>query len=374
MLSHKRRREEFDDEDEDEAAYGKQILPVANLPYNFDDEPMDGMQYLFTVRRDARQLPDIVRVPNPYEKLESLLDVSTPDGQTSSGSPCLPSEEWRGMFELRFQNFRKNFSQPTIHVGPANEPTRRLMPDKKDRDLWWEFLSGKPESQWAPPKVSKAKSKRQPPPGMRAWADEPEQNHAATSHIPWHSNDEGEVEQVLKLDPAESLPSPVGTPVPLGYLEDPHQLGAGPVAGQTLKQSISPREPTTTLLKLIDERMALHLLMYFAHWIQQHLNAPESSVYLPLESHARWMFALLSRINDYISADDMNLLRNLARACLALLKAIKREQKTRSSQTIQLCTEGKMGETSCWIIITTVAEIWKQRDIWIDAHDMLTQV
>jgi hypothetical protein len=28
----------------------RQILPVANLPIDFDDEPMDGMQYLFTVR------------------------------------------------------------------------------------------------------------------------------------------------------------------------------------------------------------------------------------------------------------------------------------------------------------------------------------
>ncbi|CAA7260023.1 unnamed protein product [Cyclocybe aegerita] len=374
MMPSKRKREDFEDSDEDEPAYGKQILPVANLPYDFNDEPMDGMQYLFTVRRDARQLPDIVRVPNPYEKPEPPPDASSSDDQTSSDSPCLPSEQWRGMFELRFQNFRKNFSQPTIHVGPASEPTRRLMPDKRDRDLWWEFLSGKPESQWAPLKASKAKSKRQPPPGMRAWADEPQRSHAATSHAPWHSNDEGEVEQVLKLDPAESLPSPVATPVPLGYLEEHRQPGVGPVAGQTSRQSISPREPTTTLLKLIDERMALHLLMYFAHWIQQYLNTPESSVYLPLESHARWMFALLSRIDDYISADDMNLLRNLARACLALLKAIKREQNFQSSPTIRPCTEGKMGETSCWIIVTIVAEIWKQRDIWIDAQDMLTQV
>jgi hypothetical protein len=46
----KRKREELDDDDDDEPAYGKQILPVANLPQDFDEEPVDGLQYLFTVR------------------------------------------------------------------------------------------------------------------------------------------------------------------------------------------------------------------------------------------------------------------------------------------------------------------------------------
>ena len=46
----KRKREELDDSDDDEPSYGKQILPVANLPEDFNEEPVDGMQYLFTVR------------------------------------------------------------------------------------------------------------------------------------------------------------------------------------------------------------------------------------------------------------------------------------------------------------------------------------
>lgn len=39
-----------DDVDDDEPLLGRQILPVANLPDDFNEEPMDGMQYLFTVR------------------------------------------------------------------------------------------------------------------------------------------------------------------------------------------------------------------------------------------------------------------------------------------------------------------------------------
>lgn len=119
----KRKREELDDSDDDEPAYGKQILPVASLPQDFDKEPVDGMQYLFTVRyvylsffnktllinivsrRDARQLPDVVRVSNPYEE---------PEPPSTAGAvintiiqPCLPSEGWRELFDFRFQNFRK---------------------------------------------------------------------------------------------------------------------------------------------------------------------------------------------------------------------------------------------------------------------------
>ena len=47
----KRKRDQMEDEDDDdEPSLGRQILPVANLPDDFDGEPMDGMQYLFTVR------------------------------------------------------------------------------------------------------------------------------------------------------------------------------------------------------------------------------------------------------------------------------------------------------------------------------------
>jgi len=49
----KRKREYTGDggDDDDDAIYGlRQTLPVANLPIDFDSEPMDGMQYLFTVR------------------------------------------------------------------------------------------------------------------------------------------------------------------------------------------------------------------------------------------------------------------------------------------------------------------------------------
>ena len=50
VMANKRKMGELSDSDSDEATPGKQILPVANLPYDFNQEPQDGMQYLFLVR------------------------------------------------------------------------------------------------------------------------------------------------------------------------------------------------------------------------------------------------------------------------------------------------------------------------------------
>ncbi|KAF8165513.1 hypothetical protein B0H34DRAFT_671336 [Crassisporium funariophilum] len=367
MPPSKRKRQDLDDSDEDEPAYGKQILPVANLPEDFSEEPMNGMQYLFTVRRDSRQLPDIVRAANPYGIPEPTVEHQTPSVQVE-----LPSKEWRDLFEMRFENFRKNLDQPTIHVGPADDVSYRMMPEKKDRELWWAFLAGRPESEWNPPRKSKRQMKSQQyvDHGMRAWTnDTPD-----PSHDSWQNNDEGEVEQVLTMDPAESLPSPLGTPVALDFLEGISQ----PYCSQSTSVpdcdeiAFIPREPSTRILKLIDERMALHLLMYFTHWINVHLQAPNHSS-LPTESHARWILSLLSRIDDYISADDMNLLRNLARACLGLLREIKQKHNSSSTYLGPLGLK-PMGETSCWIIITAVAGVWKQHDLWMDAEAMLIKL
>ncbi|KAH6915067.1 hypothetical protein BKA70DRAFT_1396353 [Coprinopsis sp. MPI-PUGE-AT-0042] len=368
----KRKRPAYEDDSDDEiASYGRQILPVANLPSNFDGEPEDGMQYLFTVRRDAMKLPDITRVANPYETkpLPEVIDAS------GSSHPSLPCEEWCKVLETRFQNLRRNFEQPTIFVGQAHDTRRRYMPEKKERDLWWAYLEGKPESDWNITRNSKKQNRKrqqqqqQPENTMRAWADEPESGVGAETIVCESSliNDEGEVEQALSLDPAEGLPTPTGTPGP----SEPsiHQKGIG--AGKA--RAYTPREPTPVVLKLIDEPTALHLLMYFTHWLNCHLQHSDSVSYLPRESHARWIFSLLSRIDDHISADDMSLLRNLARACLGLLdhliaRRILPRVGASSSQDLDLMTE-----RSCWIILSLIVNVWKQRDLWMDAANILTK-
>ncbi|KAF8640085.1 hypothetical protein AX17_001325 [Amanita inopinata Kibby_2008] len=154
MAPQKRKRDDLAGDDDDERTYGRQILPVADLPADFDRPPADGMEYLFTVRRDARSLPDVTRVENPFEVTPYSLPPTISDFTPSH--PALPCAEWRTIYQMRFRNFRKNFNQPTIHVQyvPKRSGHGR-MPEKKERDLWWAFLSGEPESTWNPPKTTK---------------------------------------------------------------------------------------------------------------------------------------------------------------------------------------------------------------------------
>ncbi|KAJ2931605.1 hypothetical protein H1R20_g5530, partial [Candolleomyces eurysporus] len=365
----KRKRDTHDEgSDSEEMAFGKQTLPVADLPADFDGEPMDGLQYLFTVRRDARRLPDFTRVSNPYAAPEPAIpQIPYSSSSSRSPHPALPTDEWCALLERRFSHFRANLSQPTNYVGWTHDTSRGSMPDKRERDLWWAFLEGKPESEWNITKTSKKKQKRQGKNqlGMRGWADEPEQEEAAEVIIYESSllNDEGEVEEVLRLDPTELLPTPSGTPAP----SDPDTSLDD--ATNSDPPSFTPREPTTKLIKLIDEPTALHLLMYFTHWINNHLEKGQD-IFPPRGSHARWIFALLSRIDDHVSADDMNLLRNLARACMALLKR-RIERKLAPSTSASSDMLDSMSMEACWMIISIVVHVWKQKDLWMDAESML---
>ncbi|KAG6833939.1 hypothetical protein H0H87_007950 [Tephrocybe sp. NHM501043] len=300
MLSFKRKRDEYDDSDDEEPAFGRQILPVANLPIDFSGEPMDGAQYLFTVRRDARQLPHVTRVVNPYE--QEIPPPPKTDDRVIPKHIALPSEEWRNIFENRFKNFRKNANQPTISVPftPLNGH-RRLLPDKKEREYWWNFLAGKPEPEWNPSKQPKQSA------AMRRLSGLTQHETVDTSSTikwqeSWQTNDEGEVELVLRLGPSDPLPTSSDSPGPPKF-EDP---GPSMVVMETI--TYKPREALPSLLKSIDERTALHLLMYFTHWINVHLQRPDPSS-RPIETHARWIFALLTKVDEVlISPDDMNLL------------------------------------------------------------------
>jgi hypothetical protein len=113
--------------------------------------------------------------------------------------------------------------------------------------------------------------------------------------------------------------------------------------------------------------MSVHLLMYFAHWINLHLDQPYPPSSYLTETHARWIFVLLSRVEDYITADDMSLLRSVARSCLSLLKRLLQKGTPAQGNL----AESQMGERSCWMIISLIASIWGQQDLWVEAKDML---
>jgi len=105
--------------------------------------------------------------------------------------------------------------------------------------------------------------------------------------------------------------------------------------------------------------------MYFTHWMNLYLQSSNNAAsYVPTDAHARWIFGLLSRVDDFISADDTNLLRNLGRSCIQLLKDMKENPEV----------DNRMSETSCWMLLCLVTGIWKQRDLWDDAQQMLRRL
>ncbi|KAG7096757.1 hypothetical protein E1B28_004169 [Marasmius oreades] len=344
----KRKRDEEEDSDHEEPSFGKQILPVANLPGNYDGIPQDGMEYLFTVRRDALRLPRITRVDNPYAKPETKPTLSLPP-PTLPAHYVLPSEEWCNLIETRFQNLRKNLSQPTIHVEVPQSGSTKVIPDIKERALWWEFLAGKPTSDWNPSKKTKNTKQRKLGRGMRAFTPEAE---------------------------------PEGVRDAIETTTSQFNEGREP---ETSTISYQCKRPTPRILKRLDESMSLHLLMYFTHWINVQLQGqPSGPSGSPLprlsQVHAQWIFALLTRIGDFISADDMSLLRNLSRACFSLLKVLIREKEglqtgsaTVSPQKI-IGEDSEMDETSCWVIIAIIVGVWKQRDLWTDADALLRSI
>ena len=118
------------------------------------------------------------------------------------------------------------------------------------------------------------------------------------------------------------------------------------------------------------QKTALHLLKYFIHWIET--EQPRLT-----ETHAKWMFSLLTRIGDFVSSDDMNLLRNFVRACIFLLGTLVRRRVTSGGaeeyETLCFTEEGatSISEQSCWMIISIAVGVWGQRDLWDDVEATL---
>jgi hypothetical protein len=191
--------------------------------------------------RDARHLPHVTRVPNPYEIPER---PPPPSDILPAVHPALPSPEWRTLFETRCRNFRKNAAQSTTHVHqPAHH---KLMPDMKDRDLWWAFLSGRPAAEWDLPK--KRHNARKFQRGMRAFADDDD----STMEAPFVGSSREALEMRPTSEDTEAspqLPTPSGTPVPTDLPAEQAPEHAAE-AGMPIYK---PREPTPSLLRLIDQ-------------------------------------------------------------------------------------------------------------------------
>lgn len=124
----------------------------------------------------------------------------------------------------------QNSTQPTIHMHAR--ASGKLTPDKKDRDAWWAFISGRSEAEWNPPKKPKqnkssryAKEQRYSG-GMRAFAEDSDVHEDAAVE---DNND-----QTYEFLPTLSNTS--------GLDREPH----------TKRTVLITREPTPNILRDID--------------------------------------------------------------------------------------------------------------------------
>ena len=92
------------------------------------------------------------------------------------------------------------------------------------------------------------------------------------------------------------------------------------------------------------------------------------------------MFSLLTRIGDFVSSDDMNLLRNFVRACIILLGVLVRQRVCSGGpeEYEKLCLAeggtGSISEQSCWMVISIAVGVWAQWDLWDDVEEKLGSI
>ncbi|KAN0060692.1 hypothetical protein ACQY0O_007350 [Thecaphora frezii] len=365
------------DYDDPREAYGNQSLPVGQLPPDFDGIPLDGEQYLATVRLEAASQPSIFYAAhNPYAVAEpdassNRLSSASPSANDKANllrSLSMPSEEWRQAFLEKFCNMREALSNaPMEKVAYIQD----RLPKPSNADGWYAWIHGKPPPDQAQPQsndgpAAKARSK-----------DKPDRE-----------------EDDMDLEDSED-----------GKLEAVRKPGI--------------KEPSGGALRRLNTDHVLGILEAFPYWLAHgvHLSTPHDSagedappVIQPL--HARWLFALLAWLDSRLVSEQISVLRTLARACIAAIslgrirrKALESRKKKQQQQSATpseeatsqdepagLASEGEAsrdkgaatpadtaveaGERGCgvhaaevgaWMAVTAIAGIWGQADLWDDA-------
>ncbi|WWC69012.1 uncharacterized protein I206_102948 [Kwoniella pini CBS 10737] len=299
-----------------------QCLPVGILPEDFDGTPLDGSQYLAMANRDNADLPFAKSVNNPFkidQPSTSMINEknnATASSSSSSRHPALPKESWEAIFPLHFQGYRKHIrsqlssSDSDTTPYPADYPP---LPRATVRPEWYAFINGYiPQT-----KNKKGKEKAKPKPIL---TEEELMNIAL-------GGEEADMEITQEAVEAEVVESQVVVKTSRG----------------NEKRVGKPREPLLSVLRNLTPSQALIILSHFSLWITESLeNAPPplpSSPEIPISmldkdqsfikaensinssshlstNYFNWIFSLLLIIDDYLTSDEISILRELARASM----------------------------------------------------------
>ncbi|KAJ9477202.1 hypothetical protein PHBOTO_006451 [Pseudozyma hubeiensis] len=307
-------------------SFGVQSLPVAILADDFSGDPNDGEEYLAVVRREAAAAPGVFfAAHNPYASTTEALPSSQQEASTDAAADAI-----------------------------ASAPNQ-IRNDNDDRLIM-------PLSEWKMTFVQQFKNARE-----------------ALSNPPL---------EPVKLT-RDDLPKLSNTAAWYAWI---HGRPPPPTSSEEAEKQASRnyewriREPSASLLLRLSTEQMLALLEAFPYWIAHRVPIPDGQVKAserqagevlqPL--HARWLFALLLRLDGRLVSEEISTLRTLARACVAAitLSRIRRKAvRSRVSKVDTAETEAdvddekrmRMDEAGAWMIVAIVAGVWGQSDLWDDA-------
>ncbi|KAL8292417.1 hypothetical protein RQP46_001029 [Phenoliferia psychrophenolica] len=367
------------DEDAPRGGTGSQVLPVADLPDDYEGSPDDGMEYLFLVRREASTHPAINRAENPYAVIED--DEPAPRPHTPDAPEDRPSEAWRAAFVKQFEGLRTRMrATPLESTFPP--PTYGEIPSARDESEWRVFINGR--------RIKRAAPKPTPKP-----AAPKELTLAEVKLLALAALELGE----------EPTPPPAPTPT-LGPAElepdAPHELDR------------APHFPTPALLLALDQPTKIHLLSHINDWLVERSEAHEavakfvpSTIFappalrrkaaaaststptpsttpkptptppapapaprppLPTLLESQWILSILASLDSLLAGDDISTLRTLIRTITDLVTAAEASRgKEGSGDGIKRSREDEdeAEKTAlCWMAVAAVAATWGQGDLW----------
>ncbi|SCV72160.1 BQ2448_4854 [Microbotryum intermedium] len=384
---------------------GSQVLPVADLPDDFDGVPEDGMQYLFTVRREAQKRPSINRVPNPYQVIEQgpSLTPSTPRARQLAR----PTEAWSSAFVTQFLQLRRRIAAaPALSSFPPT--THNALPQPQDQGAWHLFIHGRKTAQTTEAANKSSSSASATLSTRIPTAPPPAATQSPTTPINVQMTP-AELEAADLLQAAKShLLASLELDAP-SVSEFPESEATDEVS------SHPPHYPTPSLLLSIPAYYIPRLLFHFQCWLvtkqedyEMMINYVPSTIFAPsslrrkpqtsssstttptlplaavpakapprpplMTAHElHWLLSLLTRLDTLLDGEDISSLRSLVRTIKHSNEASEkaRMQREGDRKRPRGMEEKREDEDEAerrglgWMIVAIVCgEVWGQKDLW----------
>lgn len=298
-----------------EEDFGNQSLPVAQLPQDFDGIPLDGSMYLAMVRQEASLHPSFFQAKtNPYAAAQANAVYQAPISRADELG--LPSLEWRAAFLARFESMR--LALTNIPINPPDTTQVARLPKAKMNDAanraWYRYVFGK---------------------------ERPTDENGEMIEVDYDAEMDGQGEQEDEED------------------------SDGLVNGEPRQE---PLRPTATILSRFTTAHLLSLLSAIPYWITIPTSGPsqEPSLVALNDFLSQWCFSLLAKLDARLISDEISILRTLARSCIAAISLRRTERGVGANDADQ--------EAGAWMIITIIAGVWGQSDMWTDAEEEMTRL